>query len=99
VIPVKVGHLKVAVSTPYLAKARILLLLSPNVLADHRLISSDGGYERSPSPEMLPYEVALPFPIDPSQAYGALPLMYPITCDTAYFGGIEIIICTWSGIR
>src|SRR3954470_3021542 len=28
-----------------------------------------------------------------------LPLMQPITCDTAYFGGIEIIMCTWSGIR
>src|SRR5689334_7597580 len=28
-----------------------------------------------------------------------LPLMWPTTCDTAYFGGIEIITCTWSGIR
>src|SRR3954453_8433408 len=28
-----------------------------------------------------------------------LPLMYPITCDAVYFGGIEIIMCTWSGIR
>src|SRR4051794_7211771 len=28
-----------------------------------------------------------------------LPLMQPITCDTADFGGIEIIMCTWSGIR
>src|SRR5690349_10747382 len=28
-----------------------------------------------------------------------LPLMWPTTCDTAYFGGIEIIMCTWSGIR
>jgi len=25
--------------------------------------------------------------------------MYPTTCDTAYSGGIEISICTWSGIR
>jgi len=23
-----------------------------------------------------------------------LPLLQPITCDTGYFGGIEIIICT-----
>jgi hypothetical protein len=22
--------------------------------------------------------------------------MYPTTCDTAYFGGIEIRMCTWS---
>src|SRR5437667_301017 len=28
-----------------------------------------------------------------------LPLMYPITCDTAYLGGIAIIMCTWSGSR
>ena len=28
-----------------------------------------------------------------------LPLMYPTTCDTAYFGGIAIIMCTWSGIK
>src|SRR5689334_12996380 len=28
-----------------------------------------------------------------------LPLMWPTTCDTAYFGGIEIIMCTRSGIR
>src|SRR5579863_658429 len=27
------------------------------------------------------------------------PLMYPITCDTAYLGGIAIIMCTWSGSR
>src|SRR6185437_9667404 len=28
-----------------------------------------------------------------------LPLMNPTTCDTAYLGGIEIIMCTWSDIR
>src|SRR3990170_7248064 len=28
-----------------------------------------------------------------------LPLMYPTTCDTAYLGGIEINMCTWSGIK
>src|SRR6185295_1693813 len=28
-----------------------------------------------------------------------LPLMNPTTCDTAYFGGIEISMCTWSGIK
>ena len=43
---------------------------------------------------MLPYEVALPFAVDPSQVDCALALMYPTTCDTAYFGGIEIIIWT-----
>src|SRR2546428_9377511 len=25
--------------------------------------------------------------------------MNPTTCDTAYFGGIAIIMCTWSGSR
>src|SRR6516164_368217 len=28
-----------------------------------------------------------------------LPLINPTTCDTAYLGGIAIIMCTWSGIR
>src|SRR5271156_6500509 len=28
-----------------------------------------------------------------------LPLMYPTTCETAYFGGMDINICTWSGIK
>src|SRR5271154_4760237 len=28
-----------------------------------------------------------------------LPLMNPTTCDTAYFGGIEIIMWTWSASR
>src|ERR1019366_3621981 len=27
------------------------------------------------------------------------PLINPITCATAYLGGIEIIMCTWSGSR
>src|SRR5215472_6000226 len=27
------------------------------------------------------------------------PLINPITCDTAYLGGIAIIMCTWSGSR
>src|SRR5215475_1322794 len=27
------------------------------------------------------------------------PFKYPITSDTEYFGGIEISMCTWSGIR
>src|SRR5262252_3378881 len=29
----------------------------------------------------------------------AFPLIKPTTCDTAYFGGIEINMCTWSGCR
>jgi hypothetical protein len=27
------------------------------------------------------------------------PLIKPTTCDTAYFGGIGIIMCTWSDIK
>ena len=30
---------------------------------------------------------------------GLLPWMYPTPWDIAYFGGIEINMCTWSGIR
>src|SRR4030095_10474131 len=27
------------------------------------------------------------------------PLIYPTTCATEYFGGIEISMCTWSNIK
>jgi hypothetical protein len=30
---------------------------------------------------------------------GVLPLMCPTTCATEYFGGIEIMMCTWSSSR
>jgi hypothetical protein len=58
------------------------------------LVPSDGGDKVTPGPEVLTYEVALPFTIDPCQMDALFPLMKPTTCDTAYFGGIEINMCT-----
>jgi len=33
-------------------------------------------------------------PYTRARCIALFPLMYPITCDTAYFGGIAIIMCT-----
>ncbi len=35
----------------------------------------------------------------PDGSHSCLPLMKPTTCETAYFSGIEIIMCKWSGIK
>ena len=42
----------------------------------------------SPKPQTLPTYRRI--------GVALFPLMYPITCATAYFGGIAIIMCTWS---
>src|SRR5664279_3335073 len=38
-------------------------------------------------------------PYTRARCIALFPLINPITCATAYFGGIEIIMCTWSGSR
>src|SRR5664279_5624335 len=38
-------------------------------------------------------------PYTRARCIALFPLMNPITCATAYLGGIEIIMCTWSGSR
>src|SRR5664280_386726 len=38
-------------------------------------------------------------PYTRARGIALFPLINPITCATAYFGGIEIIMCTWSGSR
>ena len=43
---------------------------------------------------MLTHEVSLPLPVYPRQMDRALALICPDICDTAHFGGIEIIMCT-----
>jgi hypothetical protein len=76
-----------------LLEALILLLLVPDVFSDDLLIPSHCGDVVASGPEVLPYEISLSFPIDPGQM-DRTPLMNPTTCDTAYFGGIDIIMCT-----
>jgi hypothetical protein len=74
-----------------LIQADILLFLLFDVFPDHRFVSPYGRDEIPPCPEVLPYEVALPLPVDPGRVDRTLPLMKPITCETGYFGRIEII--------
>src|ERR1700730_14961987 len=38
-------------------------------------------------------------PYTRAKCIALFPLINPITCDTAYFGGIEINMCTWSSRR
>ena len=67
-------------------------LLLPDVFPYHCFVSTYCRNEVSPGPEVLPYEVALPLTVDTAKWMALFPLMYPITCDTAYFGGIDIIM-------
>jgi hypothetical protein len=91
--PVVWAHLKVA-STPHiqLIEARVFGLLLPDVFSDHRFASTNGRDEVSPGPEVRPYEVALPLPVNTRQVDGALPLDVPDHLRNAYFGGIDIIM-------
>ena len=43
---------------------------------------------------MLAHEIPLSLSVDPGLMDRTLALMYPTTCDTAYFGGITISMCT-----
>jgi hypothetical protein len=81
-------------STPHiqLIEASVVGLLLPDVFPDHCFVSTNGRDEVSPSPKVLPYEVALPLPVNARQVDRALALDVPITCETAYFGGIDIIM-------
>ena len=81
-------------------QAGVLRFLLLDVLADDRLIAADRRYEVAARSRVLPDEVALPIAVDARAKWIALfPLMNPITCNTAYFGGIAISTCTWSGSR
>src|SRR5215468_2699001 len=74
-------------------------LLVPDVRADHLLIPPDRRNKVPPGPELVAQKVPqLSFHVlrNPDRA---LPFRYPITSATEYFGGIDINMCTWSGIR
>ena len=72
----------------------VLVLLPLDVAPDHLFIPTHRGHEVASRPEVLPHEVPAPLPEVPAMWIALFPLMYPITCDTEYFGGIEIIMCT-----
>jgi len=73
----------------------LILFLLLDVRVDHRLVPPHCGHEISRGrPKMLPNKTPLALTVHPRQVNGLLPMMYPITCDTAYFGGIAISMCT-----
>jgi len=77
----------------------VFFLLRPDVLPNHRLVSSHRRHGVPSRPEVLPHEVALPLPIDPCQMNRALALDEPNHLRHAYFGGIDTSMWTWSAIR
>ena len=72
----------------HLLQAFILLFLLPDVFPYHLLVSPHCGDKVPSSPEVLTYEIPLLLPVYASQVYRTL------SCDTAYFGGMEINMCT-----
>jgi hypothetical protein len=60
-----------------LFEALVLLFLVPDVLSDHLLVAPYCGDEVASGPEVLTYEISLPFPVDPGQVDRALSLDEP----------------------
>ena len=71
-----------------LLQALILLFLVLDVLTDCLLVPPH--WPRNAGPRDCAYVRRRRGP----GGLALLPLMKPTTCDTAYFGGIEIIMCT-----
>jgi hypothetical protein len=70
------------------------MLLTPDVLPHRFLVPTHGENKVPLGPKVLTNEIALALSIHPGQIIALFPSMYPTTCDTAYFGGIEISMCT-----
>ena len=77
--PEFLGHLKVAVSTPKveLVEPPILFFLVSDIGSDGFLIIAHCVHEEPSRPEMLAYEIAFAFPLDPSQMDCAFALDEP----------------------
>ena len=71
----------------------------PDIISDQFLISTYRRDKIPSCPKTLTNVVLFSIEIHTHNMDGTLTLNYPTACDTAYFGGIEIIICTWSGIK
>ena len=65
------------------------LFLVPDIRSNRLFVSTDRGHEVSPGPKVLPDEVARPPRKVPGDVEALFPLIYPITCATEYFGGID----------
>ena len=77
----------------------VLRFVAPDVFPDHGFVTPNSGDEKSASSEALANVISFPLSVYAGDVDGTLSLIKPTTCDTAYFGGIEINMCTWSGCR
>ena len=64
--------------------------LVATVFPNHSIIPAYRRYQIPALPEIMVHIILFPPPIYPRQADRVLSFMYPTTCNTAYFGGIEI---------
>src|SRR5215467_11050925 len=79
----------------HLIEPHVLLLLFADVRPEHGFVSTYGRDEVSSGPEMLSHNCASSS--TRARWIALLPFIYPTIWDTAYFGGIEIIM--WTGMR
>ena len=78
----------------HLLQALVLLFLLFDVLAYYLCVPSYCGYEVSLAQKCWPTKFRFFSPYTRAKWIALFPLINPITCDTAYFGGIEINMCT-----
>ena len=95
------SHLMVAPLSPklHLLQPPILSFLMPDVLPGHFLVPTHRRNKLPSSPKRLPHVVPTLAPIHSRQVNRALAFDIPHHLRYRSFGGIEIMICTWSGIR
>lgn len=74
------------------------MLLVADIRPDYPFIKSDRRNKIPSSPGTSPVKFFTRPLKRLTIAIALFPLMYPITFDTAYFGGMLMHMCTWSGI-
>lgn len=78
----------------HLVVAFILMLLVADIRPDYPFIKPDRRNKIPSSPENLASEILYSASKRLAIAIALFPLMYPITFDTAYFGGMLMHMCT-----
>jgi len=72
----------------------VVVLLVPDAAPDDLLIAAQRGREVAPCPEVLPAELRRRSANSRATWIARFPSMYPTTCATPYFAGLEIVMCT-----
>ena len=86
--------LKAAKHLFHLVIAFIFMLLVADIRPDYSFIKLDRRNKIPSSPENLTSKTLYSTPKRLAIVIALFPLMYPITFDTAYFGGILMHMCT-----